>query len=690
MLRSLLFILLFSISFQTYCQKYLSLTTYNIDSLLLVLPDQDGEERVNTLNNLAVSLYFSGTDLSTQYAKEALTLAKKLDYREGIAAAYRNFGYINVYLSNYPEALNNFFKSLQIYEELKRKHIIALIYRDIASTHYFANSYYKARDYYLISLNKFRERLEGGTTVGSTRDTINILTRLYLTYWQMGVMIHERLELILKISEVEPQHPNFENTERILSFIEIGANYWAVGEIDSAHKYLDKALEFPDLNQNVKALKHRAMCWKGYLHRSLEEYDTAIFYFDTAYKWYNKIGYLFGAMDLATDLGKIYPKRNDLKMAEKYFKHAELIFNEILLKNSWYRNDSLKNIVFWGLELYIPVPLSQIKLMNWQEVTVAYHGLFQIYEKLKRTDETLKYHMAYASAADTLNRLQSNLEVLELQTRYESDQKERKIEILAKENSFKAYQLKQSRIILFGLAGLVISIIVLAIILIRQNKLREQQKNLLLQQKLFRSQMNPHFLFNSLSSIHNYIIHEESAKAGQYLSKFSKLVRNILDCSVEEYIPLEEEISTIENYLELQKIRFPDKFSFSIEIDDALDPEKSYIPPMLLQPFIENSIEHGFKHKETKGKISVSFSMMNGIMVVDLEDDGIGREKAQEIMLKQNIDHKSLATAITYERIRVLNKKLKKKIALNILDLKNEKEEPTGTRVTFEIPVLFS
>ena len=198
--------------------------------------------------------------------------------------------------------------------------------------------------------------------------------------------------------------------------------------------------------------------------------------------------------------------------------------------------------------------------------------------------------------------------------------------------------------------------------------------------------MNPHFIFNSLASIQNSIINEEPLKASKYLARFSKLVRNILDSSLEELIPLEEEIVTIENYLALQKIRFPEKFDYTVDVDERLDPESIYVPPMLAQPFIENAIEHGIKHKDSKGNIRVRFKLNESKILYEVEDDGVGREKAQEILMKQDKDHKSLATEITKDRIRVLNKKLKTKISLSIEDLKNEKGEAIGTKVRFEIP----
>ncbi len=198
--------------------------------------------------------------------------------------------------------------------------------------------------------------------------------------------------------------------------------------------------------------------------------------------------------------------------------------------------------------------------------------------------------------------------------------------------------------------------------------------------------MNPHFIFNSLTSIQNYILDEEAHIASKYLSRFSKLVRSILDSSVEDHVSLEEEIATIENYLELQKIRFQDKFDYSIEVDEKINPENMNIPPMLAQPFIENCIEHGIKHKKSKGHISIRFKSKGNYIMYEVEDDGVGRDKARDILSRQNKNHKSLATAITLERIQVLNKKLKKKISLYVQDLSNSKNESSGTKVQIIIP----
>jgi sensor histidine kinase YesM len=257
----------------------------------------------------------------------------------------------------------------------------------------------------------------------------------------------------------------------------------------------------------------------------------------------------------------------------------------------------------------------------------------------------------------------------------------------SQENELKGLRLMQYLWLIGGLAALAIIVVLFAFILRRQQILKNSRQTLMLQQRLLRSQINPHFIFNSLSSIQNAIINQEPEKASKYLTRFSKLIRNILDSSVEESVTLEDEISNIENYLALQKIRFPDKFDYTITVDEKLDTDRIIIPPMLAQPFIENAIEHGIKHKETKGHVHIRFMRQDKLMLFEIEDDGVGRQKARKIQMDQNRDHKSLATNITLERINVLNKKFKKKITLDIIDLGVEDGEPKGTRVVFGVPV---
>ena len=687
-LQFLIIPLLLSFSFQSFPQKYLNLKNYDLDSLLLILPGQIDEERVNTLNNLAESLYFSDGELSRQYADEAMRLATEIDYQEGVAKAYWNYAYIRFYQDNYPEALNYVFEALRIFEKQDKKQDIANLYYDVAKTHFYAGNLDKALAYGNIALDKFREIQKLGDIKVSARDTLKILGGLSLIYDDIG-----QYEKALEISHVflnVGKKNNFGITEMVLNTFLAGTRFFDLGEIDSAKMYYRKALAYPDVDPGVEALKYRVITWLGYLHYSQGDVDSTIYWLKKSFKFYQQKGFLFWASDASLDLGYYYYKKDDLNSAASYFKQSEKIFDEMLAKKSWHRFDSLKYVVSYGLELYFPLPPKHKYELMWQVGRSTYYWLYRINVINKRSDEALKYYIAYADAQDTLDNIRRNRETMELQTRYESEKKDQQIETLSLANELKESRLQQNRNFLFGLAGLFILILMFGYILFRQKKLKTDQQMLVLQQKLFRSQMNPHFIFNSLASIQNFIVKQDSRKANIFLSRFSELIRRILDNSTQEYITFEKEINTIENYLELQKVRYIEKFDYSMDVDEAIDTETMKIPPMLAQPIIENAIEHGIKHKETKGNIHIRFTLQDNHIIFEVEDDGVGREKAQEILFKHDKNHKSLATAITLERIRVLNKKSKKKISFKILDLKNENNKSIGTRVTFEIPVVFS
>ncbi|NQV01683.1 MAG: histidine kinase [Bacteroidia bacterium] len=597
------YILVFSACF---AQQFLWYKGYDVDSLTKVLADQEGEERVRSLNNLAFSLYHEDFAMSRQYADKAMRLSEELEYREGLAESYLNLGYIFHHQGDYPEALNHYFTSLSFYELLNDRYKVARLNEEIAGTYFTSKNFEKALEYGNIAMDIFREQANGGHTVGSIQDTMRVYLKFAFLYGETLGMIEKPLQMYRTYLEVGKKH-HFDATDMLLSTFILGTYFHDLGQMDSARLYFEKALAFPDANPSIQTLKYRCLIWLGFIHYAEGNFDSAVSNMKAALSYYTANGFLWMAMLTGNRLADLYYKEGNFNRAEEYFRKSENLFQEMQKRNSLYRYDSLRYIVSFGTELYDPTPEIERKEKMWDLARWLYNRMYKISFGKKRTADALHYYIAYSGARDTLNKLSRSRETMEMAVRYESERKDQQIGFLSKENEFKDTRIRQSGIIVFSLAGLVILVVILAIMLIRQNRLREQQKILLLQQKLFRSQMNPHFLFNSLSSIHNYIIHEEPAKAGQYLSKFSKLMRNILDCSVEEYIPLEEEITTIETYLDLQKLRFPEKFDFSIEVDKAIDTESITIPPMLLQPFIENSIEHGFKHKEGKGNIKISF-----------------------------------------------------------------------------------
>lgn len=231
--------------------------------------------------------------------------------------------------------------------------------------------------------------------------------------------------------------------------------------------------------------------------------------------------------------------------------------------------------------------------------------------------------------------------------------------------------------------------VLLVPIIVWHYRRKDSRKIIGLEQRLLLSQMNPHFVFNSLTAIQSYIFRNDPYMAGKYLANFSKLVRLILENSRVEYISIAKEKETIANYLELQSLRFENKFDYTISVSQDIDAEHHLVPPMLAQPFIENAIEHGIIHLSTQGRISICYDITGESIVLEVEDNGVGLEKSAEFGESKRTKHQSLATRITKERLRNLRKIHGKNIRMEIEDLSTTPYINTqGTRVRFYIPII--
>jgi ligand-binding sensor domain-containing protein len=208
-----------------------------------------------------------------------------------------------------------------------------------------------------------------------------------------------------------------------------------------------------------------------------------------------------------------------------------------------------------------------------------------------------------------------------------------------------------------------------------------------IQQKALQLQMNPHFIFNSLNAIQSFVIANDTDKAIHYLSKFSQLMRLILANSRESSIPVKDELRAVKHYIDIECLRFDNKFDYELIIDEEIDQEFMEIPPMILQPFVENAILHGLIHSPGPGHIRIELRLMDNYIFCTIEDNGIGREKAMQIKEESGIVRKSRGMLITRERLEILNKQNTEKFAVKVVDLKDGEGRPAGTRV--EINILY-
>jgi LytS/YehU family sensor histidine kinase len=272
-------------------------------------------------------------------------------------------------------------------------------------------------------------------------------------------------------------------------------------------------------------------------------------------------------------------------------------------------------------------------------------------------------------------------------------------------------QMLTKRLLILGISALVLfSAIYIWVIRLRrkneehrrkraENELEIQQlegaraKTALLQRakelevQALRSQMNPHFIFNCLNAINRFVLSHETEAASDYLTKFSRLMRMIMNHSRHATVSLAEEIEMLQLYLDMERLRFKDAFDYSIEAMPDTDTGEVFIPPLLMQPFVENAVWHGLMHKDERGKLSIRMSLNGQVLTCVIRDNGIGRKKAALLKSKSVEKHKSMGLQITAERMALLTGAGIEAPFFTIRDLYDEYGEATGTEVTLKIRV---
>jgi tetratricopeptide (TPR) repeat protein len=385
-------------------------------------------------------------------------------------------------------------------------------------------------------------------------------------------------------------------------------------------------------------------------YMGLKNYKKALENIKIAEELIRPTGNLFKLNDIYQITGEIYSEMGDHASSLKYF--------QLLLESS--REYDMK----------------QYRQNALFEIAAASH-------ELKRDGEAYKYLSEYVELSDSVLNEKNLEQITEMQEKYNAEKKEKENIILSNKVQLQSFDLKNKRVQIGLLSAVIIFIVLFAILYIRQSRLKATHAALLLRQQLLRSQMNPHFLFNALSAIESFIYEKKPAEAGKYLSDFAKLTRMILEFSEQEFITLKKEIESLTYYLELQKLRMEDKFSYNVTAKIDGDIAGILIPPMLTQPFIENAIEHGLKNIEN-GVIEIEYTMLSSQeLKISIHDNGIGiRSK------NLNGHERSLrptAIQITKERLLVINKFRRKKVNFNITT--DNGATTSGTSVEFTIPV---
>ncbi|MDF2453473.1 MAG: regulator of cell autolysis, partial [Bacteroidota bacterium] len=319
--------------------------------------------------------------------------------------------------------------------------------------------------------------------------------------------------------------------------------------------------------------------------------------------------------------------------------------------------------------------------LNRGKTIEAKNSLIQLidYYKVKHDDQkTLQLYEMFLQKLESLIKADTTLidkkifEVTDSKIKKLEQEKALKDELISKTNTFNY----------FLIASLVILILLMGVIFKYSLAVKTQNKKISLQS--LRREMNPHFIFNSLNSVNQFIAQNKEMEANKYLTSYSSLMRNMMENSSKDFILLQKEIEQLKKYLELEHLRFNDKFDYKIEIDESIDTDSVSIPNMLLQPHLENAIWHGLRYKEMKGFLLLMIKNHPDYIEISIEDDGIGIEKSKQLKTDNQKVHQSIGIKNINERIALLNDLYK----LKIVCLINTKPDHTGTIVVLRIPHL--
>jgi hypothetical protein len=323
-----------------------------------------------------------------------------------------------------------------------------------------------------------------------------------------------------------------------------------------------------------------------------------------------------------------------------------------------------------------------------RELSWVYEDMSQMYLRIRDTSNAYKSYVLFKKYSDAQIWKTSTQGLTDARVRYEADTHNKEVELLS-------LRLKNQKLLIYGYTGLIILSLAIGILLFSRAKINAKRRISEMNRKIsevtqanLRQQMNPHFIFNTLNSIQYYMYQHDKLATNNYLTKFSSLMRKVLENSQQTSVPLRDELDALNLYLELETIRFKDKFDYKINVDEEIDTLLYKVPTMLIQPYVENSICHGLMPGEDKGLIKIDLKLENEYISCIIEDNGIGREAAHEKKRMNENNHNSLGTRIVSSRLDLVNALYGTSLKTIYTDLKNINGEPEGTRVEIQIPIL--
>ncbi|HUX96510.1 MAG TPA: histidine kinase [Bacteroidales bacterium] len=405
-------------------------------------------------------------------------------------------------------------------------------------------------------------------------------------------------------------------------------------------------------DSNYIALSFANLGWNEYLEKK----------FDKALKFYNNsLSYSLAtkthafAANAYGNLGTIY---RDLGETKNALKNYQLSIEQAQIINDLYD-------------------------LQW-----VYNDMSELFLRQRDTSRAYQAYVMFKKYSDEQIKKSSTQGLTDARIKYEADTRNKELELLS-------LRLRNHKLVIYGSSGLLLLSLAIFLLILNRARINNQRRISEMNHKIaevrqanLRQQMNPHFIFNTLNSIQYYMYQHDKLATNNYLTKFSSLMRKVLENSQHTSVPLRDELDALKLYLDLEIIRFKDKFTYEISVDEELDTLLYKVPTMLIQPYVENSICHGLVPAEKKGSIKIELKLKDDYISCIIEDNGIGREAAMEKKKKSENNHNSLGTRIVTSRLDLVNALYGTSLKTIYTDLKNDNGESEGTRVEIQIPIL--
>lgn len=632
--------------------------------------------RSKLYRTLAQALELSGElEKAAEAAQQSEKNARLLNDDNEIAKTSLAYGIILSRTEKIREALQKYYAAIDILEKLKDNRSLAVAYNAVGNIHLKDLNYDRCREYYQRNLDHCKKSYPPYLPTAY----LGLATYYYtLNFPDSALPYYDSAEVAMGQSvDYTRLHVVYSNKATIYSEKNIP---------DSAELYHRKTIELAESMTNMGFRGRLYMNFASFL-QSIKSLDSAEFNINKAIGISTEEGDEDGVKDAFRLKGGILFDKGDFVAAKAAYERSIILRDSIALE---VRKKELSRL---SEEYESNKKQEQIqRLVNERKIQQL-----ELEKKNAIIAGNLEEARRKQSEIDVLNKenIIQQLRLAEQQQKLkqkmlEAEAKEQALALSKQQEALKEQEIVQQKnsknlIIIGGIALLLFLLLGFNQYRISQHRKNERERFQLQHQlselkiEALRAQMNPHFIFNALNSINRYIIRSDRETASDYLVKFSKLMRLVLENSKSSLVTLQNETDALRLYIEMEQLRFDHKFDYSISIDPTIDKERTMIPPLVLQPYVENAIWHGLLNKGAAGTVSISIiNNKNNSLFCTVEDDGVGRERAAEMKSKTLGSNKSFGTEITRERIKLLNGDDRN---FRIVDLYDADQRPAGTRV---------